>query len=98
MDISQQMRLPRKATGFDQEAIAHLILSGRFLGFLPDHYAAGFVAQGLMRAINPEVLHYTCGFLGILRRSPEPARATRVFQACLVEAHQAAARDGHVTV
>jgi DNA-binding transcriptional LysR family regulator len=98
MDISQQMRLPRKATGFDQEAIAHLILSGRFLGFLPDHYAAGFVAQGQMRAVNPELLRYTCGFLGILRRSPEPARATRVFQACLVEAHQAAAIDRCVPV
>lgn len=88
MDLSQHKRLPRKATGFDQEAIAHLILSGRFLGFLPDHYAAGFVAQGLMRAINPSVLQYTCSFLGIVRRSPQPARATRLFQACLVEAHQ----------
>ena len=89
MDLSQQMRLPRKATGFDQEAIAHLILSGRFLGFLPDHYAAGFVAQGQMRALNPAVLRYTCSFLGILRRSPEPARATRLFQSCLVEVHPA---------
>lgn len=87
MDLSQQMRLPRKATGFDQEAIAHLILSGHFLGFLPDHYAAGFVAEGRMRALNPQVLRYTCSFLGILRRSPEPARATRLFQSCLVQAH-----------
>jgi len=89
MDLSQQMRLPRKATGFDQEAIAHLILSGRFLGFLPDHYAAGFVGQGLMRALNPQVLRYTCSFLSILRRSPQPARATRLFQSCLVEVHPA---------
>lgn len=87
MDISQQMRLPRKATGFDQEAIATLILSGCFIGFLPDHYAAGFVQRGQMRALNPEVLRYTCSFLGILRRSPAPARATRVFQQCLVSAH-----------
>ena len=87
MDLSLQKRLPRKATGFDQEAIAHLILSGHFLGFLPDHYAAGFVAQGLMRALNPAVLQYTCSFLGILRRSPAPARATRLFQSCLVQAH-----------
>jgi LysR family transcriptional regulator, transcriptional activator for bauABCD operon len=89
MDLSQQMRLPRKATGFDQEAIAHLILSGKFLGFLPDHYAAGFVAQGQMRALNPAVLRYTCSFLGILRRSPEPSRASRLFQSCLVDVHPA---------
>ena len=92
------MRLPRKATGFDQEAIAHLILSGRFLGFLPDHYAAGFEQQGLMRALNPEVLRYACSFLGILRRSPEPSRAARLFQASLVEAHNGRAAHGHVPV
>jgi len=44
MEISQQRRMPRKATGFDQESIATLILSGRFLGFLPIHYAQSFVA------------------------------------------------------
>ncbi len=87
MEISQQMRLPRKATAFDQEAIATLILSDRFLGFLPDHYADGFVRLGQMRALNPQLFRYACSFLGILRRSPEPARATRVFQACLVQAH-----------
>jgi len=89
MEISQQMRLPRRATAFDQEAIATLILSGRFLGFLPDHYAAGFERMNQMRALNPPLFRYSCSFLGILRRSPEPSRATRVFQACLVQAHQA---------
>ena len=89
MEISQQMRLPLKATAFDQEAIATLILSGKFLGFLPDHYAAGFVGLGQMRVVNPELFRYACSFLGILRRSPEPSRAARVFQACLIAAHQA---------
>jgi LysR family transcriptional regulator, transcriptional activator for bauABCD operon len=87
MEISQQMRLPRKATAFDQEAVATLILSGRFLGFLPDHYAAAFVAAGQMRAVHEALFRYDCRFLGILRRSPEPTRAARLFQACLVEAH-----------
>ena len=88
MELSQQMRLPRKATAFDQEAVATLILSGKFLGFLPDHYAAGFADSGQMRALKPELFRYACSFLGILRRSPEPARATRLFQNCLVRAHR----------
>lgn len=87
MEISQQMRLARQATAFDQEAIATLILSGRFLGFLPDHYAAGFVQLGQMRALRPELFRYACQFLAIVRRSPEPSRAARVFQACLLRAH-----------
>ncbi len=87
MEISQQMRLARQATAFDQEAIATLILSGRFLGFLPDHYAAGFVRQRLMRPLRPELFRYSCQFLSIVRRSPEPSRAARMFQACLLQAH-----------
>jgi DNA-binding transcriptional LysR family regulator len=89
MEISQQRRMPRKATGFDQESIATLILSGRFLGFLPIHYAESFVDAGKMQAIKPELFHYECDFFGITRRSPQPSRATRAFQACLDEAHAA---------
>ncbi len=87
MDISQQMRLPRKATGYDQESIATLILSGVYLGFLPDHYAQAFVQAGQMRAVNPALFRYDCSFFGIVRRSPAPARVTRAFQDCLRQSH-----------
>lgn len=40
-----------KATVDNLEAQAHLILSGHYLGFLPDHYAARFVAEGRLRAV-----------------------------------------------
>ncbi len=88
MDISQQVRLVRKATGYDQESIATLILSGQFLGFLPDHYAQGFVQSGQMRAVQPALFRYDCNFFSIVRRSPQPTRVTRAFQACLRAAHE----------
>ncbi len=87
MEISQQVRLPRKATGFDQESIATLILSGRYLGFLPDHYARGFVAEGKMRAVRPSQFHYECQFVSMLRGSPLPSRIALAFQQCLLTAH-----------
>ncbi len=87
MEISQRVRLPRRATGFDQEAIATLIASGKFLGFLPDHYAESFVQRGQMQAVNPALFRYDCRFLAITRRSPQPARATRAFLECLAQAH-----------
>jgi DNA-binding transcriptional LysR family regulator len=90
MEISQAQRMARSATGFDQESIATLILSGKFLGFLPIHYAQSFVAAGQMRAVRPELFHYACDFFGIVRHSPQPSRATRAFQACLEQAHAAA--------
>ena len=87
MQISQQQRLVRSATGFDQESIATLILSGEFLGFLPVHYAQSFVQAGQMRAVKPELFRYHCDFFYIVRRAPQPSRATRVLQACLAQAH-----------
>lgn len=87
MEISHRERLRRDATGFDQESVATLILSGHFLGFLPDHYARGFVADGLMQALKPALFRYACRFSGIARRSPEPSRVTQMFRQCLAEAH-----------
>ena len=88
MEVTQSQRLTRAATGFDQESIATLILSGRFLGFLPDHYAHSFVQTGQMRSVTPDLFRYDCEFFAITRRSPELARSTRALLACLQEAHK----------
>ncbi len=87
MDLAHRQHLRRDATGFDQESVATLILSGRFLGFLPDHYAEAFVRAGRMRAVQPELFHYACRFSAITRRSPAPSRATELLRHCLVKAH-----------
>jgi DNA-binding transcriptional LysR family regulator len=89
LQVSQRLQLTRMATGFDQESIATLILSGCFLGFLPDHYAQSFVARGQMQAVKPELFQYDCEFFAITRRSPVASRATRAFLGCLEEAHAA---------
>ena len=90
MELAHAERLPRRATGFEQEAIATLILSGQFVGFLPDHYADAFVQRGQMRAVQPALFRYACEFFSIVRRSPQPSRVTQAFQACLQTAHGAA--------
>lgn len=89
MALSHRERLVRAATGFDQESVATLILSGAFLGFLPDHYAASFVAAGQMRAVAPARLRYDCSFVGITRRTRATARVTLAFRRCLQQAHAA---------
>lgn len=87
MEASHAARLQRRATGFDQEAIVALLLSGQFIAFLPTHYAAAFEQSGLIQAIRPAHFHYSCPFLGALRRSPAPSRAAKAFFDCLVQAH-----------
>lgn len=87
MEVSERAGLRRAATGLDQEAIATLVLSGRFLGFLPDHYAEPFVSAGRMRPLRPDLFQYTCDFVSVVRRSPKPARAAQAFRECLLKAH-----------
>lgn len=87
MELSHGARLPRKATGFDQESIATLILSGRYLGFLPDHYAEGFERRGQMQAVLPALFRYLCQFVSVLPRAPQASRAAQAFAQCLREAH-----------
>lgn len=46
------------ASAYQDEGIAHLILSGKFIGYLPEHYASDWVNQGLMQAILPTKYSY----------------------------------------
>lgn len=48
-----------KATASDREGIAFLILTGRFLGFLPDHYAKKWVEDGAMQPVLKNKMHYS---------------------------------------
>jgi DNA-binding transcriptional LysR family regulator len=50
------------ATVSDMEAEAHLILSGAYLGYLPEHYAAPFVRDGRLRALRPDFFSYEAPF------------------------------------
>ncbi len=61
--------LTASATATDREGIAFLILTGRYIGFLPDHVASHWVRDGRMRAILPEQCHYITQFSAITRKS-----------------------------
>lgn len=87
MEVTRQTGQRRDATAWDQEAVAHLILSGRFTGYLPEHYAQPFVAMGSMRVLRPDRFHYVCQFSAILRRSPPPSRVVDTLLTALLEAH-----------
>lgn len=87
MELSNELGWERDATVFDQEAIIHCLLSGRYVGYLPDHYAEPFVRKGLIRPIAKENYNYQCDFVAIHRMSPKPSRVVETFWDCLVEAH-----------
>lgn len=67
------------ATAFNMEAIAVMVLSGRFIGHLPDHYAARWVGQGSMRALKPERLSFDSPFEIVVRKGPPRTAAADIF-------------------
>ena len=87
MEVTRQLGQTRQATAYDQEAVAHLVLSGRYLGYLPEHYAASFVDAGTMRPVLPERFQYVCKFSAIVRRTPPPSRIVQALLDELVAAH-----------
>ncbi len=64
-----------RATTSHMEAIAILIMSGQFLGYLPTHFARSFVAAGEMRSLLDRKLAYFDTFYLAVRRD-EQNRAT----------------------
>ena len=91
MIVSHQLSLTRDADVYDEYGLAALILSGRYLGFLPDHYAKRFVDAGAMRQVRPDVYHYQSSHAAVVRRSPRPSRMLERFLSCLLEAHDGGA-------
>ena len=84
MMLAHERGLTRAATASDQEAVALLVLSGGFVGFLPDHYAEPFVKAGRLRAVAPATLNYRCRYAAITRRGQRLSRAARAFREALV--------------
>lgn len=56
--IDLHQRLNPAASATDREGIAFLILTGSYIGFLPDHYAATWVDRGLMAPLSPDRLFF----------------------------------------
>ena len=87
MMVSHRLKLKRSADVYDEQALAALILSGRYVGFLPDHYAKSFVERGEMRQLRPDFYHYQSDHAAIVRQAPRPSRLVQEFLECLCHAH-----------
>ncbi|MNH29113.1 hypothetical protein D3C79_893230 [compost metagenome] len=56
------------------EGVAHLLLSGEYLGYLPTHYAARWVEQGELRQLGGQALSYQA-MLSLVTRPGQPKEA-----------------------
>jgi len=83
VDIKQQQKkLHAAATSTDREGIAFLILTGRFIGFLPTHFAQRWVVGDKLRAIEAHKRKFNTKFSAITSKG---ARSHLILEACLEE-------------
>ena len=85
--VGQQLGFKRAAKVQNEQALAILILSGRYMGFLPDHLAQEFMDRGLMKKILPDEIQYRTRFAAVTRKQPEPTRVTKLFLEVLLNEH-----------
>ncbi|MBH3404339.1 LysR family transcriptional regulator [Pseudomonas glycinae] len=71
------------ASATQVEAVALLIKTGRFVGFLPRHYAATLVAAGQFRAVLPERINIATPFNLILRHNTVRSPLVKAFAQAL---------------
>ncbi|WP_433694947.1 LysR family transcriptional regulator [Paraburkholderia phenoliruptrix] len=82
---------PRNITAVadNMEAVAMLVLSGHHLGYLPGHFAAPFVAQGLLAALNPARMRYRVAFHMVARARQHRTDIVEAFLEDMKAAHAA---------
>lgn len=77
----------------NMEAQALFILSGQFVGTLPDHFARQWVEQGRLRALLPETLGIESRFYLATRAERRPSLVARAFIQELVAQSSARLHD-----
>lgn len=75
------------STVHNMESVAILILSGSYIGFIPDHYARYWEDRGEMRAISPHRYHYENSFYRIRSKRRKDDRIIRQYAKDLARAH-----------
>ena len=73
-----------RAYASNMEAQALFILSGRYLGYLPDHYAKAWIDKGTMRALLPKSTFIDSPFYIAARAADRPTALRDLFMTELI--------------
>lgn len=87
--LCQSQGLKSRAVSSHMEGTLQLILSGEFLGYLPDHYARIWTERGQLRLVPAQELEYSSPFCLTLPRYGTRTHATEVMIAEILSHHQA---------
>lgn len=92
----RMLKVSKAAATVDNiEAQAILILSGAYIGFLPIHYAARWVARDELHQISPEQYGTHWPFCAITRRAAALPTILQVFMIDLMESYRLVQQTAH---
>ncbi len=74
-----------RATAYYYETRLAMIRSGKYVGFLPEHYVRNATAPDELRALQPDTRFYRLDSGAIVRKSARPNKARDLFLALLRE-------------
>ncbi len=84
--IDLHAKLNCAASASDREGLALLIMTGEYIGFLPDHFAADWVAKGRLRAIRPDLFSHDATLALATRKGRQQNLIVDHFLDCLAAA------------
>lgn len=87
LQVGQTLGFRRSAKVQNEQALAILVMSGRYLGFLPDHMAQEFVSRGLIKAVLPSEISYRTTFAAVTAKRTGTNRITSLFWDVLKDEH-----------
>jgi DNA-binding transcriptional LysR family regulator len=87
--LCEALGLKARAVSTHMEGTLHLLLSGEFIGYLPDHYARIWVERGELRQVPSPELDYSNRFTLTLARYGMRAHATDILIDEILSSHGA---------
>ncbi|WP_027856763.1 LysR family transcriptional regulator [Marinobacterium jannaschii] len=75
----QLSHMSLKATAYFYETRLAMILSGKFIAFLPEALAQPYVEQGVIKAIAKDARFYHLGVAAIVKKTTQPHKAKELF-------------------
>ncbi len=73
------------AKAYFYEGRLAMILSGQYIGFLPEHYAQEYVDSGQIVSLTPESRYYHLGMAAISKKTAQPSKPRELFLEILRE-------------
>jgi len=92
--VPQHVSFNACAVAHNIEGVATLVLTGRYLGYLPEHYAERWVQQGRLRRLLPEAFSHDVAFKILVLRGKRRTRVVEALVEELLSAHAASASAG----